>query len=186
MLKTLLSAVAIVGLMPLLSFADVTPKDPESLHKEVDTVLAQMEKKDANLKDVLDKSYAYAVFPSIGEGALVAGGGYGHGEVYQNGKLIGWADMTQGTFGLQAGGKKYAELVLFENEKALQRFQDGNFTWGGNVSAIGINSGASKSAQWQDGVMVFTMPEAGLMAEVAIKGQKFNYKAIPAKEEIEK
>ena len=51
------------------------------------------------------RSYAYAVFPTIGSGALAVGGAYGKGRVYVHGVYSGDATMGQVSLGFQLGGK---------------------------------------------------------------------------------
>src|SRR3974390_2111207 len=65
---------------------------------------------------LLSTAYGYALFPTIGKGAVGIGGAYGKGRVYQKGKQIGDTSMTQVTVGFQAGGQAYSQLILFENE----------------------------------------------------------------------
>ena len=49
--------------------------------------------------------YGYAVFPSVGQGALVVGGAYGTGRVYEHDNYVGDVSMTQLSIGLQLGGQ---------------------------------------------------------------------------------
>src|ERR1700733_11029919 len=55
--------------------------------------------------------YAYAVFPTIGAGALIVGRARGAGQVYVHDRLVGDAVMTQLSIGLQAGGRVYSEII---------------------------------------------------------------------------
>ena len=41
-----------------------------------------------------------------------------------------------------------------------------------------LAEGAALSAKYREGVIVFTLPRSGLMAQVAIGGQKFSYKPL--------
>ena len=41
------------------------------------------------------KSYAYAVFPTIGKGGIGIGGAYGEGRVYVGGQHVGNSTMAQ-------------------------------------------------------------------------------------------
>ncbi|HEY1921437.1 MAG TPA: YSC84-related protein, partial [Tepidisphaeraceae bacterium] len=100
---------------------------------------------------------------------------YGQGEVYQQGKRVGFADMTQATVGATLGGETYAELVLFQNADALQAFQSGQLTFAGDISAVAAKAGAGADAKWAHGMSVFVMVKGGLMTEAAVGGQKFNY-----------
>ena len=54
------------------------------------------------------KSVGYAVFPEVGKAGFIAGASYGNGEVFEGGRKIGYADITQGSFGLQAGARRSA------------------------------------------------------------------------------
>jgi hypothetical protein len=53
------------------------------------------------------KSDGYAMFPGIGKGGIGIGRAHGKGRVYDGGKQVGTASMTQVTYGLQLGGQKY-------------------------------------------------------------------------------
>jgi Las17-binding protein actin regulator len=104
-----------------------------------------------------------------------AGSAYGRGVVYEQGQHIGYADLTQGTFGLQAGGQTYSELIVFENKAAMDRLKKNQIDFGANASAIIAKTGAAANARFVDGVAVFVRPTAGAMAEAAIGGQRVTY-----------
>src|ERR1700743_1156172 len=77
-------------------------------------------------------SYAYAVFPTIGKGGFVVGGAHGNGHVYEMGKYIGNASMTQ-------------VRVFFQDKRALDEFTSGQFEFDAGVSAVAITAAASGS-----------------------------------------
>jgi lipid-binding SYLF domain-containing protein len=142
------------------------------------------------------ESYAYAVFPTVGEGAFTVGGAYGKGRVYLHGRYVGDTTMAQLTLGFQAGGKAYSEIVFFKDKRALDRFESGTFEFSAGASAVAITAGASASVAtngvtsgasgteehartegtWNDGMAVFTIAKGGLMYAAAIAGQKFSFK----------
>lgn len=64
------------------------------------------------------------------------GGGYGQGEVYQQGKRVGYTNMTQATIGPSLGGQTISELIVFKSADAMQRFQAGQFTLTADASAV--------------------------------------------------
>src|SRR5438552_5971232 len=137
-----------------------------------------MQAKDAGLRDLMNRSAGYVVFPSIGKGGLIIGGAFGKGEVYQNGRLIGYTELSQATVGAQLGGQTYSELIVFENQTALNRFTAGNFEFSGNASAVALKSGAATTAKFEHGIAVFTMPKGGAMVEASIGAHKFNYQPV--------
>lgn len=155
--------------------APKTEAKKESLGIDVKATVDQMNIDDPTLKDFLAKSYGHVVFPSVGKGGLIVGGAYGRGEVYEQGKLIGYADITQATIGLQAGGQTFAEVIAFENKAALDRFINNKYEVAANASAVALKSGAAASAKYTDGVAIFTYVKGGLMAEASVGGQRFNY-----------
>jgi hypothetical protein len=141
-------------------------------------------------------SYAYALFPNIGEGAFVVGGAYGKGHVYVHGQLVGDTSMTQVSVGFQAGGKDYSQIIFFRDKRALEQFESGAFEFSAGASAVAITaaanasvatngatsgvSGGQKDARtdgaWNDGMAVFTIAKGGLMYAANIAGQKFTFK----------
>lgn len=143
-----------------------------------------------------DKSYAYAVFPTIGEGAIGIGGAHGKGHVYVHGVWVGDVEMTQVSVGFQLGGKAFSQIIFFEDKRALDEFESGSFQFGADASAVAITAAANASAgtegvdsgvsggmkdakthgHYEKGVVVFTIAKGGLMGQLAVGGQKFEYK----------
>lgn len=144
-----------------------------------DSKEAKMEfiKGDTQLESLFKTSYGYAIFPNVGKGGVVVGGASGSGAVYEQGKLIGGADLKQLSVGAQIGGQAYREVIFFENQSALDRFKANKVEFSAQLSAIAVTEGASANAQYTDGIMVFTQTKGGLMAEATVSGQKFSYKA---------
>ena len=134
--------------------------------------------RDSSLKEYFNKAYGYAVFPNVAKGAIGIGGAHGKGQVFEKGKLIGNASLTQATIGLQLGGQVYAELIFFERQSALEDLKDNQFTFSAQVSAVAAAEGASANARYQNRVTVFTLAKSGLMYEASIGGQKFKFKPI--------
>src|SRR4051794_7861302 len=81
------------------------------------------------------RSYGYAIFPDVGKAGFIVGGEHGDGKVYQQGKLIGTASMTQVSVGAQAGAKEYSEIIFFHKPEDLAKFKGGDFEIAGNVEA---------------------------------------------------
>ena len=134
-------------------------------------------KSDGLMRNLFNSAYAYVIFPNIGKGGFGFGGATGNGVVYKRGSIIGTARMTQITIGFQAGGQAYREVIFFENERTLNEFTDSKFEFSAQASAIIVAEGAAANVKYNDGVMIFTQPKAGLMYEASVGGQKFTYKA---------
>ena len=149
-----------------------------------------------------DKSYGYAVFPTIGKAGLGIGGAHGDGRVYENGKYVGDTSMTQLSIGFQAGAQGFSQIIFFEDKRAFDEFTSGNFEFGANASAVVITAAASGSGstmggatgtassgkkdaatagKYDKGTAVFMIVKGGLMYEASVSGQKFKYKSLANK-----
>ena len=147
------------------------PKAEEKAQKAI----SSFKEKNDNMESYFKDSYGYAIFPSVGKGAIVIGGAHGRGIVYEQGELIGAAKMTQLTVGFQWGGQAYSEVLFFKNAEALESFKKSELEFSGQVSAVAITKGASADIAYENGVAVYTITKAGLMYEASLGGQKFKY-----------
>ncbi|MGC4117100.1 MAG: YSC84-related protein [Myxococcales bacterium] len=145
------------------------------LHQQVMGALQQMQAKDPNLEKVLKKAYGFAVFPDVGKATIVLGGAFGMGEVFEHGRVIGYAGLVQITLGVQVGGQTYRELVVFDSKEALNAFKSSKVSFSANASVALVSIGAGKT-KGPPGMRVFVQSEGGMMLEVGIGGQKFIYK----------
>lgn len=143
-----------------------------------------------------DRSYGYAVFPTIGKGGLGIGGAHGKGRVYEQGRYVGNVTMTQVSLGFQAGGQAFSQIIFLQDKRAFDEFTSGEFAFGAGVGAVAITSAATATAsttgasatasggkndattagEFYKGMAVFTITKGGLMYEVTVGGQKFDYK----------
>jgi lipid-binding SYLF domain-containing protein len=152
--------------------------------------------------DFFRRSYAYAVFPTVGEGGFIVGAAVGKGRVYAHHRLLGDTTMTQLSAGFQAGGKAYSQIIFFENKAALDIFRKGKFEFSAGASATAITASAGASVGttgttanasgtannattaggYVNGMAVFTIAKGGLMYAATLAGQKYSYKSRDAKE----
>jgi lipid-binding SYLF domain-containing protein len=179
-MKTIVWACLFVAAGALLltgcSTAPTSAAKQEQLTTKTDLAIQSAKTTDPGLQKFFGTAVGYAVFPSVGKGAIGVGGAYGHGELFdERGMLVGYCTLTQASIGLALGGQAYTELIFFETKDALDRFKSGNFAFAAQASAVALRSGASANAKYANGVAVFTMGEKGLMYEASVGGQKFNY-----------
>jgi lipid-binding SYLF domain-containing protein len=143
------------------------------------------------------KSYAYAVFPTVGKAGLGVGGAHGSGRLYAQGKHVGDVKVNQLSVGLQAGGQAFSQIVFLQDKRAYDEFTNGNFEFDATIQAVAITASATASAgtagaaagaaggkkdatttgNYHKGMAVFTVAKGGLMYQAAVGGQKFKYKA---------
>lgn len=148
----------------------------QKLAADVQSTIARFKKTDPGIERFLKESAGYAVFPTIGKLGFILGGGYGEGEVYEAGKLIGVAALSFGTVGLQAGAQEYSEIVFFKDKADVERFKQNKYAFDASASAVVWKSGAAAANDYRAGVAVFVLAKGGVMAEAAVGGQKFTFK----------
>lgn len=186
--QTMKMAGALIALAVGFAAASVLAREPgatsseksgsnawHGLVTEAETTAAAFREADPSLSRFFSESVGYAVFPSIGKGAVGIGGAYGRGVLFERGEATGRSTLTQVTVGPQLGGEAYSEVVFFETHESLARFKRGEYTMAAQVSAVIAASGASANARYAQGVAAFTLPRGGLMAEVSVGGQRFAF-----------
>ena len=157
------------------STAPKTEVDRRTLEHEAEQTIARFKEEDPSMQARFDEAVGWAVFPTVGKGAIGVGGAYGKGVLYEGGDMVGYCDLSQGSIGFALGGQAYSELIFFQHESALQEFKAGTMTFAAQASAVAATAGASTDADYESGVLVFTMPKGGLMYEASIGGQNFDF-----------
>src|SRR5688572_11330756 len=159
------------------STAPPTENQRQTMTNRVDGVLDEMKRSDPGLADTLNRAYGYAVFPDASKAGFIGGGSFGRGEVFEQGKFVGWAKLEQATVGLQAGGATYDELIIFQDQASFRKFQRGEWAPAANATAVILKAGAAASAPYKEGVLVLVNTKGGAMLEAAVGGQKFTFRA---------
>jgi lipid-binding SYLF domain-containing protein len=170
----LLSIFTLIGIGCSDDARPPTEAKRQALSSNARTALDRMKEKDPTLNDFLaNNSYGYAIFPHVDKGGLIAGGAFGRGEVYEQGRMVGYAEIQQASIGAQAGGQVFDELIIFKDKETMDRFKNNKLTFEANASAVGLESGKAKNAQFEKGIAVFVMPVKGAMLEASVGGQRF-------------
>ncbi len=169
--------IILITLISLGNFQAEAQKRKKKKHDpaKAQQTIVEFKKVDSGISQFFSSAYGYAVFPSIGKGAIGIGGAAGKGVVYKNGNVVGGVNMTQISIGFQFGGQAYSEVIFFENADAFQRFKENELQFAAQVSAVALKSGISADAKYTDGVVVFTMAKGGLMYEASVGGQRFKF-----------
>jgi lipid-binding SYLF domain-containing protein len=154
------------------------PESRESqavLSAQVNEAVALFKARDPSIDRFFKQSYGYAVLPKIFKGAIWLGGAYGKGEAYEKGQMVGYCDMKQATLGFSFGGEYFREIIFFNDKYDFDRFKADEYTFSAQVTAIAADAGAAAKTGYKSGMAVFVMPDKGLMVDVSLGGQKFNY-----------
>ena len=172
-INPLLPALFLITISPML-----TASASGDLAAEAEIAIKNLQSADSTLTNCFSNSAGYAVFPKVGKAGFIFGAEHGNGIVYEKRKPIGEATLTEINVGPQVGGESFYEIIFFETAEALANFKEGHFEMSAKASAVAAGEGGALNAKYREGVMVFTMPRSGLMAQVAIGGQKFRFKPL--------
>jgi lipid-binding SYLF domain-containing protein len=175
-MKTLEKMILVCLLFVATGAMAQTDKDKEIL-KDAEQAKSTLMAKDAGLEKFFSNASGYAIFPNVGKGGLIVGGSSGNGVLYEKGNPIGMTSLKKLNIGLQAGGQAVIQVIFFETDASLAKFKEGNYEFSAEASAVIADEGKSESVNYDDGVVIFALPKAGLMADASVGGQKFEYHA---------
>jgi lipid-binding SYLF domain-containing protein len=172
--------ICLAGLFIIILFSgcSTVPSQPggrEVLSAEVQQAIAVMKEKDAGINRFFERSYGYAVLPKVFKGAFLVGGAHGRGEVFEQGKMVGYCSMGQATLGFSFGGEFFREIVFFRDKEDLDKFKPSEYTFSAQVTGVALTAGAAAKADYKAGMAVFITTDKGLMVDASLGGQKFNY-----------
>jgi len=171
----------ILGAM-LAGGCKVEPKgegDTAKLTLDAQASVETYKAKDPTLQALLDKSVGYAIFPDVGKAGWIVGGSYGKGEVYEGGKKIGYADISEVSAGFQWGAQNFSEMLIFMKQADFDKFKQGDYSVGANVSAVALTKGAAGTTDPSKGTVALVDTKGGLMAEAAVGGQRMRFRPLP-------
>jgi lipid-binding SYLF domain-containing protein len=149
------------------------------LIRDSEITLAAMTSRDPTLSSVLQASAGYAVFPQVGAaGALVVGGAFGRGILYEHGRPSGYVEIKQGSIGVAIGGQTYSEVIVLADREAVEALKAGMLRIGAGASAVILDSGVAAAVRFASGSTVFIAPHGGLMAGLTIDGQSVGFRPL--------
>ena len=172
-----LLAAAAAGLLALAGCGSTptTQAEKANLTDDGQSQVKALERDFPDLRQTVDASYGYAVFPSIAKGGLVFEAASGQGVVYEQGKLIGYSHLTLVNFGAVAGGEDYTELLVFQTKAAMADFEANKLSFNANAEAVALKAGARAYPKFVNGVAIFIKANSGFAVDASIGGQQFTF-----------
>lgn len=177
-------ALALLGVAAMVmgsgcaSTRPTTIQGQDTLSAQVNEAVALFKSRNPGIIPFFENSYGYAVFPQVTKGAWIVGTAFGRGEAFAQGTKVGYCSLSQATLGFSFGGEFFREIIFFQDEYDLERFATENFAFSGQMTAVALTAGAAVKVDYQNGMAVFVMPQAGLMVDASMGGQAFEYEPI--------
>lgn len=150
--------------------------DRDVLNSDANAALKSLYSNEPKAKELSSKSAGVLVFPNIVRAGFVVGGSGGDGVLYKKDKVAGYYNSGSLSVGLQAGIQSFGYAVFFTSDAALKKFQQAKgWDIGSSPTLVLVDSGVAKdldTTTLKSDVYAFIFDQKGLMAGVALKGQK--------------
>ena len=150
----------------------------DEIDADVQEVLKDFGYLSAGNKELLSKANGVLVFPSVVKAGFVIGGEYGEGSLQVAGKTVNYYSIASASIGLQLGAQERAEIILFMDKSALDKFvaSDG---WSagvdGSIAVVDTGTGKGLSTETiKDPIIAIIMRNRGLMANISFEGAKIS------------
>ncbi len=124
-------------------------------------------------RELYDNAYGYAVFGNWKFAFVVSGGGGSGVAVNKDSGKRTYMNMGTVGVGLGFGGKKYQVIFFFENEKRFNGFVQKGWQADTSATAAAGTAAAGAGTGFVEGIAIFQITDAGLMAQADIAGTKY-------------
>lgn len=165
--------VAIIGIFSISSYAATA----NEINASVKTSLDRFVKEVKGAQEFLNAAKGVLIIPKVMQGGLVVGAEYGEGALRIGGKTVDYYSITAGSFGYQIGAQEKDIIIVFMNDKVLEKFRTSkNWQAGVDAKVTVANVGADESlntTKFKQPVVGFVFSQKGLMAGATIEGSKF-------------
>ena len=128
-------------------------------------------------QDLRKRSVGILVFPEVLRAGFILGGAGGNGVLFSpSGSVMGYYNVADVSFGLQAGVQSFDQAMFFTTAEALQYLEDSaGWSIGVGPTVVVVNEGAAKDVSTTTAradVYAFIYGQGGLMAGIGVQGQK--------------
>ncbi|MDR2154098.1 MAG: twin-arginine translocation pathway signal [Burkholderiaceae bacterium] len=148
-----------------------------TMDRDVEATLTRLYTVVPGSGELVSRSAAVLVFPSVIGGSFVVGAEYGRGALREGGgQITGYYSTTAGSIGWQAGGQSKAIIYVFNTKDALDKFKSSN-GWTAGVDAtvavghMGAN-GSIDTQTIQQPIASFILTNIGLEAGASVGAAK--------------
>lgn len=165
-------AAAVAG--PAAWAQDAAAKLVRDARRALDKLLAT----DEDARRLNARARAVLVFPKITKAGFIVGAENGQGVMFMGPRVLGFYQITAGSFGLQFGAKTFGLALFFMNDRAIDYLRrNRGFSVGAGPSVVAVNKGAGIVASTTTGlqdIYAEAFDQRGLMAGLTVQGSKIS------------
>jgi lipid-binding SYLF domain-containing protein len=152
-------------------------KSQSTLENDADKALKQFYNEVKGSQKYLEKAQGYLVFPDVKEAGFFVGGKYGEGVLRIGNTSKAYYSLTSASVGFQMGAQKYAMIIAFTSDAALNKFLLDDDEWDtdvdGKIAVAEWNSKEELDVEYEDSLVAFIFDSTGLMGSFTMEGTKF-------------
>ena len=150
----------------------------EELDASVREAIEELYKFSSGAKELAAKSSGMLVFPKVIKGGIGIGGEYGEGALLVGGRTVAYYNIVAGSIGFQLGAQRKSQVILFMNQKELDKFQKSD-GWkagvDGSVALATLGAGGQIDTETaKKPIIGFIYSNKGLMYNLTFEGSKLN------------
>lgn len=129
-------------------------------------------------RELLDKSAAVLVFPTVLKAGMGIGGEYGEGALLVRGRTYGYYNTVAASIGFQLGAQARSVIIVFMTQAALDGFRRvAGWKVGidGSVALVTVGVGGSiDTSKIASPIVGFIFDGKGLMYNLTLEGSKIS------------
>ena len=173
-----LRVLLLITVMSVFLSSNLFAKTAREIDVAVDVAIERFHKQVIGAKELIAASKGMLVMPNVVKGAFIIGAEYGEGALRVDGETVGYYNTISGSIGFQIGGQAKDIILLFMTDDAIKQFRASS-GWeagvDGNVALITIGAGERvDTTTSKDPIVGFVFDAKGLIADISLKGAKFN------------
>jgi lipid-binding SYLF domain-containing protein len=178
MTKKLLTALLVAGVLVAAPAVFAAEESNAEKRAEIDKVakeaLDEVLAKSKNAPELHKKAYGYAVFDNMRITFIFTGGGGSGVAVSKATGKRTYMKMGTGGVALGIGAQKYQVVMFFESKDVFTNFIEKGWKAESGANAAAGTAGANAGTTFVNGIAVYQITEAGLMASADISGTKYS------------
>lgn len=169
----LASAIASIAQAPRADAASAVRIDAD-----VEATLREFFRHVRGSRELVARSAAVLVFPSVIKAGIGIGGEYGEGSLLTRGRTLEYYNTVSASIGFQLGAQARSIVIVFMTEEALAGFRRVNgwkVSVDGSVALITVGVGASiDTNRIASPIVGFIFDGKGLMYNLTLEGSKIS------------
>jgi len=166
----------ISALLFTVSSTHIFADSAAELDKDAEAALDRLYAEEPQALQLAGEAKGILIFPDVLKAGLLVGGQFGEGALRQGGKSVGYYNVVQASYGLQAGVQTFGYAMFFMSDETLA-YLDNSDGWevGVGPSIVAVDKGAAASittTSAKEEIYVFFFDQEGLMAGMGLQGTK--------------